>query len=99
LFPFAFVSTTGSGLAVLGEYCTHGANPDSNPPLAREAAHVAEAEIEDDDCEVVVLVLKVVELGNDTTLDVLVAWEVEAVLVACEIKAVAFACLTGGAVG
>jgi hypothetical protein len=84
---------------VLGEYCTHGANPDSNPLLTREAAHVAEAETEDDDCEAVVLVLKVVKLGNETTLDVLVAWEVEAVLVACEIKAVAVACLTGGAVG
>jgi hypothetical protein len=65
----------------------------------REAAHVAEAETEDDDCEAVVLVLKVVELGNETTLDVLVAWEVEAVLVACEIEGVLVACETGGAVG
>ena len=85
---------------MLGEYCTHGANsPDSNPPLSREVAHVSEAETEDDDCEVVVLVLKVVELGNETTLDVLVVWEVEAVVVACEIEAVIVACLTGGAVG
>lgn len=76
---------------MLGEYCAHGANnPDSNPPLRGEVAHVAEAETEDDDCEVVVLVLKVVELGNEMTLEVLVARKVEAVVVAC---------LTGGAVG
>jgi hypothetical protein len=87
-------------LVGLGEYCTHGAaTPDSKLGFRREAAHVAEAETEDDDCETVVLVLKVVELGNETTLDVLVAWEVEAVDVACDIEAVLVACKTGGAVG
>jgi hypothetical protein len=66
--------------------------------LRREAAHVADSETEDVFCEVV-LVLKVVELGNEITLDVLLRCDVEAVLVACEVEAVLVACGIDAAVG
>jgi hypothetical protein len=66
--------------------------------LRREAAHVADSETEDVFCEVV-LVLKVVELGNEMMLDVLLPCDVKAMLVAREVEAVLVACGIDAAAG